>query len=350
MNIVYTLLVALVGFLIAKLLKLPAPAMIGSMIAVGAFNIITDVAFMPVFLKMFTQGIAGIFIGLQLKIDDVKNIKKMAKPIGLLMLLFTLNTFITGNIIAIVGKMDIATALLSSVAGGVTDMSLISIDMNATTATVALMQTSRLISALLIFPMWIVFFSKKANLPDYEDDVKLDTIKNKSDSNQNNWKMVVTIGIAFLAGYLGNLSGIPAGPLVFSMFTIMILNSFTNIIYIKRSVKVVGQLFAGSLVGSTMTRSTFIELPQLILPIIILLFSYWLVNFIYGYLASKWKYLDMKSALFASCPAGASDMALIASDLGADLAKIGLIQVVRLVYAIAIMPQLVNLYINIFVN
>ena len=350
MNIVYTLLVALIGYFIAKLLKLPAPAMIGSMIAVGAFNIITADAYMPTYLKMFTQGIAGIFIGLQLKLDDMKNIKKMAKPIGLLILLFTLNTFITGNIITLVTKMDITTALLSSVAGGVTDMSLISIDMGADAATVALMQTSRLVSALLIFPMWIVFFSNKAKLPDYEDDVKLDENRKKATAENKLWKVFVTILIALVAGYVGNLVKIPAGPLVFSMFTIMLLNNTTKLIYIKKEVKIVGQLFAGSLVGSTMNKETFMGMPKLILPIIILLLSYWLVNIIYGYVAHKHKYLDMKSALFASCPAGASDMALIASDLGADLAKIGLIQVVRLVYAIAVMPQLVNIYINLFVN
>ncbi len=350
MNIVYTLIVALIGYWIAKLLKLPAPAMIGSMIAVGVFNVITGDAYMPAFLKTFTQGIAGIFIGLQLKMSDMKNIKKLAKPIGLLLLLFTVNTFITGNIIAFIGKIDITTALLSSVAGGITDMSLISIDMGAETATVALMQTSRLISALLIFPMWIVFFAKKAHLPDYEVEITLAESNKKTANENKNWKVFVTIVIALAAAYIGNIAKIPAGPLVFSMFTIMFLNNATKIIYVNNEVKIIGQLFAGSLVGATMNKETFVSMPQLILPIIILLLSYWLVNIIYGFIAHKKKYLDMKSALFASCPAGASDMALIASDLGADLAKIGLIQVVRLVYAIAVMPQLVNIYINFFVN
>lgn len=348
MNLVYTVLVGAVGYLVAKLLKLPAPAMIGSMISVGVYNIITGYAYMPVSLKIFTQGIAGIFIGTQLKIEDLKNIKKMAKPILLLILMFTINTFVIGHVIAWIGNIDVVTALLSSVAGGVTDMSLISIDMHANTSTVALMQTSRLIVALSLFPLWIIFFSKKAKLKDFEDDVSIVSVKKTEPSSSKHFRMMLTIIVALSASYLGSIVKIPAGPLVFSMFTIMILNVTTNQIYIERYVRIIGQLFAGSLVGSTMNRATFINLPKLIIPILILLLSYWLVNLLYGLICHRYKYLDMKSALFASCPAGATDMALIAADLGADLGKIGLIQVVRLIYAVSIMPQLINLFVRVF--
>ena len=348
MNIIYTLLAGYGGYLIAKKIKFPAPAMIGSMIAVGIFNVIFDLAYMPASLKIFTQGIAGIFIGIQLRIDDVRNIKKLAKPILLLIVLLTMNTFIMGTIISIITDMDIITALLSCVAGGVTDISLVSIDMGAVTSTVALMQTSRLICTMLFFPTWIVFISKKIKHTEDEDDVEHLENNNLTTTDKQIWKLVFTIGIAFFVSYLGSLSGIPAGSLVFSMFTIMVLNSTTKLVYIEKNIRVVGQLFAGSLIGATMNRETFLGIPKLIIPIAALFLSYWLINMVYGLICSKKNYLDLKSALFASCPAGASDMALIASDVGADSAKIGLIQVVRLIYVVSIMPLLIHFYLDIF--
>lgn len=56
--------------------------------------------------------------------------------------------------------------------------------------------------------------------------------------------------------------------------------------------------------------------------------------------------MDRKTALFASCPAGASDMALIASEIGDDLSKVGTFQIVRLLYSIAVMPQLIMLFLR----
>lgn len=150
--------------------------------------------------------------------------------------------------------------------------------------------------------------------------------------------------MAFVAGYIGENIHIPGGGLLLSMVIIMILNNTTNLILTDFRVKIIGQLLAGSLVGTTITRSTFLAIPSLLVPILILLVSFWAINIYYSYLCRKYQFMDMKSALFASAPAGASDMALIASDLGADLTKIGLMQMLRLIYAVSLMPQFINLH------
>ncbi|MCH1942646.1 AbrB family transcriptional regulator [Holdemania massiliensis] len=343
MKCVLTLAVGTLGWTIARKLKIPAPAMIGSMLAVGILNMIFDFAWLPLVIKNFTQGIAGTFIGMQLKIEDLRNIKKLAKPILLLVLMFTLNTFVVGIAISIICKMDLLTALLSCVAGGVTDMSLISMDMGAVTSTVALIQTSRLISALLFFPIWIMAFTQgqgKKSAMEPEGEAKIS--KSAAQSGKGNGP--VTLTAAFLFSYLGSLTPIPAGSLIFAMFGILLLNCTTPLIGVDKRVKSIGQLFAGSLVGVSITRETFLTLPQLILPVLILLVSFWIINFLYAQICVRTHMLDLQSALFASCPAGASDMALIASDLGADLGKIGLIQVIRLVAAVSLMPQLIQIF------
>lgn len=61
---------------------------------------------------------------------------------------------------------------------------------------------------------------------------------------------------------------------------------------------------------------------QLIFPAITLLFSYLVINFIFAFSAYRLGFLDLQSALFASSPAGATDIVLIAGDFGGDMPKL----------------------------
>lgn len=351
MRVLITITVGIIGWLIAKKLKLPAPGMLGSMILVGITNIIFDYADFIVPIKVFGVAISGAYIGVQIEKKDIKNFKYLIKPFIILIIMLTANTFIAGGIIHFVSHIDWLTALLSCVAGGVTDMSIVAMDMNADVGTVALMQTVRLVGVLLIFPYWITMMTK--NEPASEEDERfIHQTTNKKyflDKyiNTANKKIIFTIIVAFVFGYIGQWSGIPAASMMIPMFVIMFLNVNTNYCIVNKNEKLVAQILAGSVVGSTIKASTFSSLDKTIVPIMILLFSYFLVNFIFSYLCKKKHYLDLKSAMFASAPGGATDMTLIAADLGADLTKIALIQALRAAYAVSLMPILIMLFMRI---
>ena len=71
MNWVLTLLAGVAGWQLAARWKLPAPAMLGSMLAVGLTNILFDYAALPMAVKVFAQAISGAFIGMQIGRRDV---------------------------------------------------------------------------------------------------------------------------------------------------------------------------------------------------------------------------------------------------------------------------------------
>lgn len=351
LNIAVTLIVGFLSYLLAKSLRIPAPGMIGSMLGVGFLNIGFEIAYFPLEMKIFTQMIAGAFIGIQIYKKDVISFKILYKPCLCLLFILTLNTFGVGMLIHYLCDMDLLTALLACCAGGATDISLISMDMGADTSVVALMQVLRLFIVLLVFPLWIKMITK--NEEENEPSLSIDApIENRFNGFLNLWvktnhqRLFLTLSIALIFGLLGKLSGIPSGTLMFSMFATAFLNCTTRHAYMPMSIKTTAQIFAGALVGCTLTRDTLYNAPKLIIPMILLLLSYWLVNVLFTIICKHKKYLDMKSALFASCPGGASDMALIAGDLGADMAKIALLQVSRMVYVIAIMPILIRVFVN----
>lgn len=348
-----TLLSGFLGYFCAKKMKIPAAGMIGSMAAVGLLNVIWTKAYFPTEIRVFTQIIAGSFIGIQIHKKDLVSFKELYKPCLLLLFMLTINTFITGVLIHVLCDVELVTALLSCCAGGATDISLIAMDMGADTSIVAMMQVLRLFIVILCFPAWIKLLIRNEKQEESTFVEPKVTISNNFNTlltkvlKTNTSRLIFTLGLAFLFGYLGYCLKIPSGALMFSMFATAFLNCTTRHAYMPISIKTGAQIFAGTLVGCSLTRETIINFQKLALPVLLLMISYIIVNIGFGYLCKKLKYLDLKSALFASCPAGASDMALIAGDLGADMAKTALLQVVRLVFVIACMPMLVQLFVNV---
>lgn len=353
MNIVLTLFIAVIGWLVAKKLKLPAPAMLGSMIAVGLTNILFDYAMLPSFIRIGAQAISGAYVGLQITKRDLLNFKFLIKPFILLFLALLINTIVIGNIISNLCNIDITTALLGSVAGGVTDMSMIAIDMGADVGAVAFLQTSRLICVLLFFPYWIKFMTK--NEVDVCEDsriVKQELVCHSfldKYMNTKSKKIVFTLVISLLVGYFGYFSGVPAGAMVFPIFFIAFMNCTTNTCLIPKQEKIVAQLLAGAVVGASIKQSLLENLTTMLLPVAILVVSYWVINTVFSLICKKKKWLDMKSAMFASAPGGATDMTLIAADLNADLTKIAVIQVLRAGLTVSIMPNIIALYVKLFI-
>ncbi len=348
-NAFLTLLVGTIGWQIAKLLKLPAPGMIGSMILVGITNIFFSYATFTTPIKIFGVALSGAYIGMQVQKKDIKNFRYLFKPFLILVLMLTINTFAIGALLHFCFSMEWKTALLSCVAGGVTDISIVTMDMNADVSIVAMMQTCRLVGVLLLFPYWITFLTK--NEPKAEEDERfindaecssfLDKyIKTKPA------KVIFTLIVAYSFGYVGQWTKIPAANMIIPMFVVMFLNVTTNTCSVPKQEKLIAQILAGSVVGCGIKSSVFSSLDKTIFPVLILLASYFLVNYLFSILCKKKNYLDLKSAMFASAPGGATDMTLIAADLGADLTKIALIQALRAAYVLAVLPPMILLFIQ----
>ncbi|HJG31997.1 MAG TPA: AbrB family transcriptional regulator [Collinsella ihuae] len=350
-HILATLFIAVAGFLVARRIGIPVPAMIGSMLAVGIVSAFTGFTEMPAPIKAISQGISGAFIGLSISRRDVRNVPHMIKPLILLITLLTVNTISLGIVFHVFFGWDLMTGLLSCVAGGIADVSLIAMDLDADASTVAIMQTLRLATVLAFLPSWVQFMTR--NIDEEEDSgpsldmshVANPTVLDRFINTQGR-KTAFTLIIALTCGAVGYASGIPAGSLVCSLIVVAALNIFTDACAMPMTIKRIAQVLAGSLVGSSVTPETISHLNTIVGPVIIMMAMYMIVNYTFSKIATKTGMLDMKSALFASSPGGASDMALIAGDLGADLAKIAVLQICRVIYASALMPQVAILVVR----
>lgn len=349
-----TLIIGAVGGLIALRFKIPAGAMVGSMLAVAIYNVITGQAFMPQDVRIITQIIAGAFIGTGIRYKDVIDIRKMIKPAAYMVSSMIILDLLMGYVMYLLTGIDLITALFACAPGGVVDMSLISSDLGADSSKVAILQLVRLMSVMIIFPPLMklisVNFSKDENnkLKNTGDMCAVSAEKTaKDDKNKpigkENWaNLALTLVIGLIAGYIGYMLKIPAGTMTFSMAAVGALNVFTSRGYMPINLRRATQIFAGVLIGERMTYTDIISLKDVMLPAFILLVGIIVVNLCIGFLINRISGIELITSLLASAPGGLSDMALIAKDLGGDGPKVAILQLARYVCVIAIFPIVIK--------
>lgn len=349
-----TFIVGLIGALICFKLKVTGGLMIGSLLAVALLNIFTGLAYFPLPAKIFAQIISGAFIGMQVNRKNVSDLKKMVKPTVFLVGGLLLINIILGFIIYALSDCDLMTALFAAVPGGVADISIISSDMGADTSIVAVFQLFRLVNVLTFFPTLIFpiakYISKRQPPSIKNQQAQEHTDTQASPANTKNKtidqpikRTVITLSIAFIFGILGAIVKIPAGPLLFSTLSVSVLSLWTNKAYMPFGVKRFAMIVAGAFVGSSFVRENLNGIAGLILPMILLVVGYMVFCILLGILMSKLFKIDIATALFSCTPAGASDMALLATDIGAVGPQVALLQIARLFCVITIFPRAIEL-------
>ena len=155
-RIIFTLIVGIIGGYIGIKLKIPAGAMIGSMIFVGGYNVLTSGAHVPSNFKLIAQIVIGCTIGLNFTMDSVLGLKKINIIDGIIIVIgLTTLSVILGYTIHKFTGIDLPTALFSAAPGGLTDMTIMSESFGAKTHIVALLHLIRLTTVLTVLPMVI---------------------------------------------------------------------------------------------------------------------------------------------------------------------------------------------------
>ncbi len=168
-KIIYTLIIGAIGGYLGIKLKIPAGAMIGSMIAVAIYNVFSKNGYVPSNFKLVAQIVIGAIIGLNFTMDSILELKNLIIPsiilvIGLTFFSLLLGLIIfklTGSSLFKMDGLDLPTALFSAAPGGLTDMVIMSESFGAQTHIVALLHLIRLTTVLTVLPLAIKFLTEK---------------------------------------------------------------------------------------------------------------------------------------------------------------------------------------------
>ncbi len=335
-------------------LKIPGGLIVGAIIGTAILGVGFEAAYIPSYARTVAQIIAGSFIGCTVKHSDLRRLPQILRPYLLLIAGYLVLNLVVGFIFVGITSMDMITCFMCCVPGGMTDIPIIAADMGASVPKVAVLQFVRMAFGLGVFPMMI---AKTARLT---PKVPAKALQGQGGSVSSGspvppkpskparspWTVVATMAVGIVFGFLGKWSGIPAGAILFSTVSVLIFNLATGKGYIPRWLKRVAQVLTGCYIGCCFGRQEMLELKYLVLPALILTAAYFLNCFFMGWFLPKVTHLNRAEAMLIATPAGASDMALISSDLGVDSPDVSFIQILRMITVVTVFPQVINLVIH----
>ncbi len=329
-----------VGGILAKRIRIPAGALIGSLLAAMVFNAIYPVIpTYPKDLRLGIQILSGMVIGTRFTQADIKTLKTMILPVLILVVMLLTINMGFAYLMSSVTTLSFMTSFFACAPGGVSDLALVAADFGATMEHVALLQLFRLISVIIIFPPMIrkmlpsserVIASKNILTPDLEEKAK----------KQSCLRYLISVGIAFAGGVSFVMLGVPAGAILGSIFAIALLNLATDGAAYPAPLKPMVQIFAGCYIGSKVTFQTLMKGGVLLLPALILLVELFVMAFLTAFVLYKVCHLNWGTAIFSATPGGITEMGLISDELGLETPKIVLMHTFRILAVLGVLPLL----------
>ncbi len=159
---------------------------------------------------------------------------------------------------------------------------------------------------------------------------------------------LLTILVGAVLGYVFFKLKVPGGMIVGSIIGVAIFNILTGIAYMPYTSRITAQIIAGAYIGSGFEMSDVMELKYVIFPSIVLVLGYFIACFLIGNILHKKFKMSIDEAMLTATPAGAADMVLISADMGIENSDIIVLQIIRLVSAVSIFPQIIMLIVSLF--
>ncbi len=136
---------------------------------------------------------------------------------------------------------------------------------------------------------------------------------------------------------------LPAGALVGALLAAMLINSMytTDLLY-PYELRLFIQILSGLVIGTRFTRSDIRSLRSMALPVFILMAVLLATNLLFAFIMEYSTELSFMTSFFACAPGGVSDLALVATDFGAVMEHVALLQLFRLVTVILVFPPMIR--------
>ena len=149
-------------------------------------------------------------------------------------------------------------------------------------------------------------------------------------------------GSAF--GALALKTGIPAAPLAGALIgaSILSISGKVETAIWPNGTRTILEIGIGTVIGSSLTKDSLIELQNLWKPAILITFTLVITGVAVGLFTSKLLNIDVITSLLGAAPGGISGMSLVGSEYGVGPA-VAALHAVRLVTVLLILPLIVKM-------
>lgn len=341
-----TIAAGMIGGMLFVKLKFPAGAIVGALAAVGLLNILTGNAYMPGAVKVVVYAVSGMYIGLSIDMETVRNLRHLLKPAVIMICLFLVLCICVGLLLYTATGLDIVTSLFSVAPGGITDMTLMTLDLGGDAPVVAVIQTLRLLSVYCISMPLVKLFIRKENLHSTAEKTALAEKKVKSKEEKRHG-FLLTAAIAVFAGAAGYILAVVTDFMIIILLVTMAASAAANIstgkLYLPTGFRTLAQLMSGCIIGLSLTYESLVSLKAAIVPSMVACCGFVIVNIILAFVLRKTCGMNMATALLSSAAGGSTEAALVASEFGGDPCTVSVLQITRVICTTATYPIVVKL-------
>jgi hypothetical protein len=336
------------GWLVFRAFKIPAAIMVGAMVSSAFFAVKGWTVPGPPFGSgLLFQVILGMFIGVRFTAQagrELKNSMGVALLAGIWWISFPL------GLCWLVSRwftLDLSTSILGTVPGGIAEMSLLALTLNADSALVALMQFFRLTSVLIAMPVISSRISKSVGKGEIQTPAAKECLPEQPLDGP--WRGLQVRGVFFTlalgsaGGVLFYMLGVPVGGFVGSMvFTAAATGFGLPVCAPPLMLRHIGQLGLGALIGLNATPETISTLAEMLLTILGTTAAMLGWGIILAFIVQRVTRWNLMTCLLATCPGGITQLASISEELGAEPLRVSLLHLVRLFTIFVVLPPLIK--------
>jgi membrane AbrB-like protein len=230
--------------------------------------------------------------------------------------------------------LDIATALISCVPGGLPAMVSMAEEVEADATVVAAIHFFRLLVVLVVVPAVVGFLLSGSGSP---------VVPAPVEGVAGPLLTLFVLMVGLISSLVAVRLDVPAGDLVAPIIVIGGANLLgAGLGPLHDGLMDVAMVLIGTAAGAQMTRESLRRLRQIALPATAVVIVLITIGLSAGWSLSRIASLDLITGLMSGAPGGASTMPAVAYDMGGDMRLVAAVHIVRMVVAFACLPFLIR--------
>jgi len=341
------LLIALSSSYLFYRLRVPAGSIIGPIFIFAAVQFLNFNPALPGLAKTVLYSIFGAFFAT--KIASILNtrIKPLLIPVGMTILWYLGLTVFSNTVLRSISGIHAPEAFISVIPGGIAEMNILALSYQADVSIINSFHLARLFTIIIAVPAFIkAVFSVEQGATRAETRAVTKAPFFQKEASPRIYLRSLPI---FAVGALGSLSflalHIPAGSLMGSLVFVVIFELlFKRTDLLPHNLYTVTLSLLGGIIGSSINIETFGMLSRVLTPVLVItaitVSSAFLLAFLLHALLKK-SYL---ASLLGVMPGGLAVMLSLAESTSEDIFYVTVLQIIRLLTAVLIIPNLLLLF------
>jgi membrane AbrB-like protein len=337
-----------VGYFIFRFLRIPNPALLGSMAVTGALN---AAGLYPPFdtrpVSFIANVMIGVMIGRQIDRTVVERMAGMIRLVAIQTVGMLLLSLACGVTMRLTSGAELATSLISGAAGGIAEMIAFGMSIDADVSVIAFIQVFRVVIFLAMIPYLSIVAEKITGVPDTPK-----TPRGLDETNETKRRTpfalfakkdyTILVPLALAGGAIAARLGVPAGAMLGAMFAGGGLSLFIGRQYkFDNRIRFAAQIGLGLATGERITPQIVRQLGTLFFPALVVTLVMLAGCTLLAILLYKETGWSLTTCLLCSAPAGLSQIASFAEEIGADPLTASVFHTARIVGIVTFYPWLV---------